>query len=136
MLTTKFQSAVAHELFSDRLEQPPKTWGLSQGFKALSRMSSSPTGTPTRELRRALGFQSAVAHELFSDVNVEEKQERVVGFQSAVAHELFSDQMMEELWNVEIEKSFKALSRMSSSPTVRLARAWHGCLFVSKRCRA
>ncbi len=114
-----FQSAVAHELFSDR-ETPwvgmPRpsfkalsrmssspTRGAGSGqlvrprrFKALSRMSSSPTVPPhlggSRERRP---FQSAVAHELFSDM-VETIKIHILRllFQSAVAHELFSDQSL------------------------------------------
>ena len=67
MPTSPFQSAVAHELFSDILQ----------------------------DLRRCVvlySFQSAVAHELFSDCEAcGETSPRPLVFQSAVAHELFSD---------------------------------------------
>ncbi len=56
-------------------------------------------------------------------------------FQSAVAHELFSDQSLLG-FAVKISEGFKALSRMSSSPTWRRrARQGHPPQ-VSKRCRA
>ncbi len=61
-------------------------------FKALSRMSSSPTDEIARVDVAANVFQSAVAHELFSDA-----QEGSVIKDAVVC--------------------FKALSRMSSSPT-------------------
>ncbi len=89
------------------------------GFKALSRMSSSPTilgrGTRTGRARR---FQSAVAHELFSDLSKEAQEEYgITLFQSAVAHELFSDRS--RCWVPgHLKSCFKALSRMSSSPTI------------------
>ena len=109
---SRFQSAVAHELFSDGLKSDVcRQWGKS--FKALSRMSSSPTVV-------ALQFDSVFASR----------------FQSAVAHELFSD-CGECAREPALCCSFKALSRMSSSPTgdeeLLHAVRWY---FVSKRCRA
>ena len=56
-------------------------------------------------------------------------------FQSAVAHELFSDLIVSrkvQCWTV----SFKALSRMSSSPTYNIVGVHLGSVRVSKRCRA
>ncbi len=66
----EFQSAVAHELFSDiRMTIRDAGWWI-------------------------LSFQSAVAHELFSDPACETKRASCSSlFQSAVAHELFSDVM-------------------------------------------
>ncbi len=66
---------------------------VHKGFKALSRMSSSPTSTePSSSASSAVSFQSAVAHELLSD--------------------------LERSWKYkEAFEGFKALSRMSSSPT-------------------
>ncbi len=155
----KFQSAVAHELFSDS-----RKWRTSGGrpesFKALSRMSSSPTGCSAAQEPGRGGFQSAVAHELFSDSNqgffdaIEEAK-----FQSAVAHELFSDRRNAspprtrrsrfkalsrmsssptQSWLVadEATAGFKALSRMSSSPTAGSKRCVPPDRRVSKRCRA
>ena len=61
-----FQSAVAHELFSDRCGGSSRS-GAQESFKALSRMSSSPTRRATTSSASTVLFQSAVAHELFSD---------------------------------------------------------------------
>ncbi len=63
-----FQSAVAHELFSD-FKHRILCEQLGRCFKALSRMSSSPTRVVVAVLGRSVKheFQSAVAHELFSD---------------------------------------------------------------------
>ncbi len=66
-MTIEFQSAVAHELFSD-------------SFRTISGFVWS------------ISFQSAVAHELFSDVGTSVGCHRARRFQSAVAHELFSDE--------------------------------------------
>ncbi len=81
-------------------------------------MSSSPTYSDwSHEVSCANMFQSAVAHELFSDKLIDLSP---VGgkeaFQSAVAHELFSDGLA-ALIEQHYAESFKALSRMSSSPT-------------------
>ncbi len=106
-----FQSAVAHELISN------KQWARMQdkraeGFKALSRMSSFPTGL--------------VPDSAFAGLQL---------FQSAVAHELISNQRQKRRCH-EHQIRFKALSRMSSFPTGRALRwnAFRGT--VSKRCRA
>ena len=60
-------------------------------FKALSRMSSSPTDSLRFRPAKFRKFQSAVAHELFSDVRKVLLKWAGDEFQSAVAHELFSD---------------------------------------------
>ena len=131
-----FQSAVAHELFSDAPSGAKRRSGRKTSFKALSRMSSSPTARA--QVGRILGgeFQSAVAHELFSDARSsrgEPQQSRA--FQSAVAHELFSD-VRSPGAAPGGRQGFKALSRMSSSPTgVTLECGMH-TFVVSKRCRA
>ncbi len=66
-LQQQFQSAVAHELFSDADNKALKE-DLDVGFKALSRMSSSPTVEfKALSAEKNKAFQSAVAHELFSD---------------------------------------------------------------------
>ncbi len=57
------------------------------------------------------------------------------GFQSAVAHELFSDEKNKAL-AVALKNRFKALSRMSSSPTTCTFAAYRREASVSKRCRA
>ena len=92
MDAASFQSAVAHELFSDSSPSLSPQWWPS-GFKALSRMSSSPTILYSGQVEAwAEKFQSAVAHELFSDrADGQMSMSQVFEFQSAVAHELFSD---------------------------------------------
>ncbi len=88
------------------------------GFKALSRMSSSPTAATNRavlqlNLRfKALSRMSSSPTEAISAPPVARSW-----FQSAVAHELFSDHQAIDVVVVEETASFKALSRMSSSPT-------------------
>ncbi len=86
-----FQSAVAHELISNkdprnlqelrrlrfkalsRMSSFPTVFGTRfhvgsmMGFKALSRMSSFPTTLTLAAYRGILEFQSAVAHELISN---------------------------------------------------------------------
>ena len=95
----RFQSAVAHELFSDLTREMV-------------------------ELYRGCVFQSAVAHELFSDPVAAAEAAALQEFQSAVAHELFSDPSWSRSRQCR-SRSFKALSRMSSSPTrvAKLRRA-------------
>ncbi len=70
-------------------------------------------------------FQSAVAHELISNAGPSTTQQPSDGpFQSAVAHELISNS---ERWIKPLERScFKALSRMSSFPTVGLPEREEG----------
>ncbi len=93
----------------------------SLSFKALSRMSSFPT------LVRKLGglfdgpFQSAVAHELISNIETEDVANATSSFQSAVAHELISNVLRQHPLRRGLA-SFKALSRMSSFPTLRAKR--------------
>ncbi len=87
----EFQSAVAHELFSDAGGGPR---GRSGGprFKALSRMSSSPTRA--RELRQeanAVCFKALSRMSSSPTEFVGVLQGGGARFQSAVAHELFSD---------------------------------------------
>ncbi len=86
-------------------------------FKALSRMSSSPTrGGDAHELTKVILFQSAVAHELFSDAN----DCRIVGGLptgfKALSRMSSSPTQRRELRAI-VRERFKALSRMSSSPT-------------------
>ncbi len=107
----RFQSAVAHELFSDPVWVTD--WiALEARFKALSRMSSSPTPPRGRWCcSSSLRFQSAVAHELFSDNGT-------------------------RVWMRGDSRRFKALSRMSSSPTNDVVLLGMTSVVVSKRCRA
>ncbi len=80
-------------------------------FKALSRMSSFPTGCLKHNKAVVLEFQSAVAHELISN----EEYVAKAGYSIL---------------------GFKALSRMSSFPTSATTRRKTGPPRVSKRCRA
>ncbi len=82
-------------------------------------------------------FQSAVAHELFSDTNaIVVLLDEVTSFQSAVAHELFSDHRSPGVAVGGVGRGFKALSRMSSSPTRVRPQNVRVTQTVSKRCRA
>ncbi len=60
----------------------------------------------------------------------------VVSFQSAVAHELISNQHQQDRPHDRHDQRFKALSRMSSFPTLPRLRWLLHYLKVSKRCRA
>ncbi len=106
------------------------------GFKALSRMSSSPTiNTKGAHFGGWVEFQSAVAHELFSDEeNRSHRPYRCSVFQSAVAHELFSD-IVDAAGEADARTRFKALSRMSSSPTMSktLPRSGSACFKALSR---
>ena len=86
-----FQSAVAHELFSDgevtERVVTPLSWFQSAVAHELFSDDGLIVGTSIR-----YQFQSAVAHELFSDSYTDLcYQNPKLQFQSAVAHELFSD---------------------------------------------
>ena len=112
----RFQSAVAHELFSDAVLIGPCV-AVGASFKALSRMSSSPTRSYARRARNLGKFQSAVAHELFSDQVAEAlREEDVHGFK-ALSRMSSSPTSCWQKFTYEHRSCFKALSRMSSSPT-------------------
>ncbi len=121
-------------------------------------MSSSPTPVPEVRISDRWEFQSAVAHELFSDASLPGRARNVRRFQSAVAHELFSDfwrnsrpfahQLFQSAVAHELfsdspvggkealkSEGFKALSRMSSSPTqgARAARPAPSCFKALSR---
>ncbi len=111
-----FQSAVAHELFSDRSGKTSIS-SRATSFKALSRMSSSPTSRKSRRLSAAAAFQSAVAHELFSDERAwKAEQAQQDGFK-ALSRMSSSPTAFIEAEYGPLDECFKALSRMSSSPT-------------------
>ncbi len=86
-------------------------------FKALSRMSSFPTRSNWPHECTITTFQSAVAHELISNRTGNVLSKSSPTFQSAVAHELISNLLGKNMAKKRGE-GFKALSRMSSFPTI------------------
>ena len=119
----RFQSAVAHELFSDLTREMVE---LYRGCVFQSAVAHELFSDPVAAAEAAAlqEFQSAVAHELFSDPVAAAEAAALQEFQSAVAHELFSDPSWSRSRQCR-SRSFKALSRMSSSPTrvAKLRRA-------------
>ncbi len=106
----EFQSAVAHELISN-----------------IENRCFGPASSGT--------FQSAVAHELISNPPAAPAAAEPAGFQSAVAHELISNDSVAAAI-AEVATGFKALSRMSSFPTLAGIALSQLVNSVSKRCRA
>ena len=94
------------------------------GFKALSRMSSSPTFWFNPAKRKPVVFQSAVAHELFSDARCTATAAAATPSFKALSR-MSSSPTYRSLSPSQsfYGRSFKALSRMSSSPTMQAAVA-------------
>ncbi len=91
VLFAQFQSAVAHELFSDPYAMNQNEMDMD-GFKALSRMSSSPTSASRSALRgRNASFKALSRMSSSPTLMIFPVRTQQVEFQSAVAHELFSD---------------------------------------------